>query len=91
MVALTKEIPLRRFMTATEGISALRETRAAVLEDYSWFLGKTALSTDALQAEFATKEMKQEMFRRADAFGCRVYDVLRYFADEHAYTRYLLV
>ncbi len=91
IVAITKRTPFQRFMHATRGITKLESARGAVAEDYVWFMQHTALKTDELQGHFTTLEERAEMFRRADVFGQRVYEVLRYFAATNRYERYLVV
>lgn len=48
----------------------------SVIEDYAWFLEKTALSTDDLQAEFDDKTERTRLFDRAGKYGDRMFDLL---------------
>jgi hypothetical protein len=91
VVDLTTATPLERFRNATEGVHDLARVREAILEDYQWFLGNTELSTTALTEKFNSKEAKIELFRRADVFGQRMYEVLDYFAGRNNYRRYLVI
>jgi hypothetical protein len=88
---LTRANPLHRLLTATEGVSNLAGVRRAILEDYRWFMELTGRSTDDLHAEFESKENRVELFRRAEIFGQRVYDVLAFFAARNNYSRYLVI
>ncbi len=91
IVAITRRTPFERFMRATDAVADLRSVRASVAEDYAWFMQQTALKTDDLQGLFQGQQQRAEMFRRADVFGQRVYDVLRYFAARNNYERFLVV
>ena len=89
--SLASSVPLDRFLAATEGDAGLDELCSEVLEDYQWFMERTALSTGDLRALFESKEDKQEMFSRAEKFGERVYGVLAHFAEKNDYHRFLVV
>jgi len=91
IVELGRITPLDRFLSVTSSISGLDAVRNAVLQDYEWFLQNTALSTPELTALFDSSDTKIEMFRRAEVYGDRVYQVLKYFSERNGYTRYLIV
>lgn len=91
IMALTRKMPLERLVDAIEPHPDLSATRKAIVEDYVWFMEQTALSTEDLQKRFVAVEEKGEMFRRADAFGARVYDALHFVAERNAYKRHLVI
>jgi predicted nucleotidyltransferase len=91
IVELGRVAPLDRFLSVASPIRDLDEVRQAVLQDYEWFLQNTALSTSELTSRFDSSDTKMEMFRRAEVYGDRVYQVLKYFAERNGYSRYLIV
>jgi hypothetical protein len=91
IVALTRRTPLQRFMDATASVAPLAQVRRAIIDDYSWFMQLTGQSTEELHAHFVEKPSKVELFRRADVFGQRIYEVLAYFAERNRYSRYLVI
>jgi predicted nucleotidyltransferase len=91
IVELGRLAPLDRFLSVASPIKDLDEVRQAVLQDYEWFLRNTALTTAELTSRFDSTDTKLEMFRRAEVYGDRVYQVLKYFAERNGYARYLIV
>lgn len=91
IITLVEKVPLDRFLAAVEPVQALHELSEAIISDYEWFMGKTALPTEELRDLFESKEARTELFSRADTFSQRVYDVLTFFAEQHKYSRYLVV
>lgn len=87
ILSLAKEVPLDRFLQSTDGSSGLAE----VVEDYEWFLRLTALSTEELTQKFDDQGEKKQMFKRAELFGQRVYDMLEELARANNYQRFLVI
>lgn len=91
IVGLAKKVPLDRFRDALTEIDALRPVVDQVLEDYAWFMENTSLSAEQLTALFDSTEQKVILFKRADAFGLRVFEALDHVARQNGYSRYLVM
>ncbi len=91
VVQLSERIPLDRFYLALEKLNDLHSLRSEILDDYAWFMEKTALSTEDLTVLFESKEEKIRMFQRADDFGLKVYKALAHCAESNGYSRYLVI
>lgn len=91
IIGLTDKVPLARFRDAVADFADLKPTVASVVDDYEWFLNKTRLSAEELTALFDDSEQKTLLFRRADEFGSKVFEVLDYVAKRNGYSRYLVM
>jgi predicted nucleotidyltransferase len=87
---LLREPPLDRLLKVLDE-HGLKKERQEVMELYTWFLKKTALSTDELVKLFNNKRSKSEMFAKGDKFGDLVFRILREVTKDTEYMRYLVI
>ncbi len=70
-------IPLARLNLVAENRPQTRSHVDALRGEYSWFLEQTADGNEALQARFTDKQVRIEMFRRANEYRTKMFDLLR--------------
>jgi hypothetical protein len=83
--------PVERLIKVLEHYPELAGEISNALELYSWFLGRTGLSTEKLEDYFASRDNREEAFSKADAFGLEIFKVLRFVSEKSGNLRYLLV
>lgn len=77
VIELTRLTPRARLLSVADRIPAVRPAIEDVLERYSWFLEKTGLSQENLEAHFADKQRRVEMFERANQYGDAMFALLQ--------------
>ena len=77
VLELILQTPRERLLSVAERVPETRPMVEAVLEGYAWFLEKTGLPTDKLEAQFSDKEKRIEMFNQAKKFGDTMFELLR--------------
>ena len=91
VVRLATITPRGRLEDIAEKVPALRTTIETLLSEYEWFLQLTGLSTEDLHRHFHDKSRRTEAFARANAFGDKIYDLLRKADEDFGYLRYLVI
>jgi predicted nucleotidyltransferase len=74
---ITKLTPRERLRSVPKRVPTASELVARVLREYEWFLAKTSLSTDQLEAQFADKAQRLGMFERATKYGDVMFDLIK--------------
>jgi predicted nucleotidyltransferase len=69
--------PRERLARVAENIPEARDLVDRILQDYAWFLEQTALATEDLDQLFVNGDSKREMFKRADSYAAKLFDLLK--------------
>ncbi|RTL53018.1 MAG: hypothetical protein EKK40_06385 [Bradyrhizobiaceae bacterium] len=83
--------PVQRLAFAAQTSPAVQQKVVEALHLHSWFLRKTALSTDQLEKYFSVKANRIEAFSRAREFGNKIFEILEIMDKDHSNMRYLVV
>ena len=83
--------PMERIAEVAERVPGAHPSANRALELYCWFLERTALSTEDLEAYSSSKDNKHEAFDYAQRFGDTIFDILRAIDADHPSLRYLVV
>jgi hypothetical protein len=73
---ILKITPRERLIMIGERIPATNEHVSEVLDEYSWFLEKTGLTTEELRSYFSEKSKRTEMFDKANRYGDLMYKLI---------------
>ena len=76
VVAMTQLTPRERLLSIPSRLSEVKSEVDEVLERYTWFLEMTGLTTADLEAQFADKQQRTEMFRQANEYGDAMFRLL---------------
>lgn len=68
--------PRERLARVAENMPGTKSQVELILDDYAWFLSQTALPTEDLEKLFMNADSKREMFKRADDYARKLYDLL---------------
>ncbi len=74
---LTKLTPRQRLESVKDHLPCIAATVDEVIHQYEWFLEMTGLPTTGLESNFADKERRTTMFRRAREYGDAVFSLLQ--------------
>ncbi|MBS4014798.1 MAG: nucleotidyltransferase domain-containing protein, partial [Bacteroidetes bacterium] len=93
VIEVTNLTPRKRLQEVIDRIPTLRESGQKLLSGYSWFLEKTALETNVLEALFINEKTQSEMDRKATEFGEAMFDLLICLDKETSFPllRYLVI
>lgn len=91
VVSICKRSPAERLKWIAEGKPKLLSSVEACLESYRWFLKQTALPTADLERYFASERNRASAFANAEAFGDKMFEILRALGDGNKSLRYLVV
>ena len=91
VLSLLKNPPLDRLLSVLEPRPELHDLRDRIVDQYGWFLDKTALTTEEITKLFDDRETKSDMFRRGDAFGALVFEILKRVSSDDDYLRYMVI
>ncbi len=76
MKSIVRITPRERLLRVADQIPALGATVTHLLEEYSWFLTQTALTTEDLQAIFENEEGRRRHFDRAERYVDSLYKMI---------------
>lgn len=91
LVGITKLTPLERFLMLADRVPATKLLLRDALAEYAWFLERTALSTEDLQAYFLDRKNRVEGFGRMKKFGDLIYEVVKVTGEERKTLRFIVV
>jgi predicted nucleotidyltransferase len=74
---LTEMTPRERLESVAARLPTTRDAVSEVLSQYAWFLEMTGLPTQRLEDHFSDKERRIEMFRKANAYGDTMFQLLQ--------------
>lgn len=92
--ALTEMSPRERLQSISTRIPQIAAAVDEVLNEYEWFLEKTGLTIDQIEGHFVDREKRKEMFRKANGYGDKMYNLLLEIdkADpKHSFLRYVVM
>jgi len=76
ILELVSVTPRERLGLVAQNLPQTQPLVDAVLSEYAWFLEQTGLPTEDLEKLFIDKDQKRVMFRRADAYAAKLFDLL---------------
>lgn len=82
ILELVSITPRERLARVSQNIPATGPLVQAVLDEYAWFLEQTGLPTEQLDEMFLDRDQKRAVFGRADAYGAKLYALLKAIDDE---------
>ena len=88
LVGLT---PRQRLQRIPDCIPGAKDKIEEILEQYSWFLQMTSLSTDKLDEHFADKEKIRKAFEMANDYGDKMFQLLQLADEKYNIFRYLVI
>jgi predicted nucleotidyltransferase len=95
VIKLVTLTPTERLRYVGEHLPETRTAVDAILEEYVWFLSRTALPKEELHALFVDRSSKTELFGRATAYGQLMFELLKsidaHTEQEQGFLRYLVV
>lgn len=74
---MTRLTPRQRLQSITSRMPAAADAVGQVLDRYSWFLDMTGLPTPELEAHFADKQQRTDMFKKANEYGDSMFRLLQ--------------
>ena len=91
LVSLCKLSPIEKLLKLTTRNPDLRPQVLSALQEYRWFLDKTALSSEQLESFFSKKRNRTTAFQHAKRFGDLMYEVVSKSASKTNTLRYLVI
>jgi len=95
VIEQTHLTPRERLESIALRIPETEKAVQAVLDQYAFFLEKTGLTTDELQAHFSDKKKRTEMFQTANEYGNEMFTLLHTLdnvqKDDSKFLRYLVI
>ena len=83
--------PRQRLQKIGEMVNGTEDVLNNIFDEYRWFLELTGLSTDDLRAHFKSREERKQIFRRANEFGSKIYELLQLVDASSGIMRYLVI
>ncbi|MDI9853995.1 hypothetical protein [Comamonas sp. 17RB] len=77
VVNMVKMTPRDRLKDVARRLPVVEQSVDKVLNEYSWFIEKTGLSTEELEREFSDEENRAKMFARANSYGDEMYSLIQ--------------
>jgi len=78
---LVLKTPRERLKVVVDNMPSLSNDVARLLEEYSWFIEKTGLSSEDLEKDFSEKEKVDEFFKKANDYGKSFFKLLQKIDD----------
>lgn len=91
LISVCRKSPVERLLMLAERRPSTKDKVALALTSYHWFLKKTEMSTESLDAYFSDRENRVIAFQRAKSFGDQIFDLVKMVAEEAGTLRYLVV
>jgi len=91
LLDLVVHTPRQRLESVGAKFPVSSDTLRSLLADYDWFLGLTGLPTSELEANFANRNQRREIFDRANAYGDKMFELLRLIDPANEIIRYLVI
>ena len=91
LLELVGRTPRQRLERIGAKFPVSSDVLGSLLADYDWFLGLTGLPTSELEGHFANREQRRAIFSRANAFGDKMFQLLRLIDPDNEIIRYLVI
>lgn len=91
LLVICRLTPIERLLQLSEREPLVIDAVKQALEQYHWFLEKTAITTHELEAYFSVGNNRKEAFTHASKFGDAIYSVVNTAATQANTLRYLVV
>lgn len=91
LITVCQLSPVDRLFELAQRRPEISDVLKQALSLYHWFLQKTELSTEELEAYFGCRANRVKAFQQAKTFGDQFYDILRITSAETGTIRYLVV
>lgn len=91
LVLICRRSPVERLLSVAESQPSTVSAVASALTSYHWFLGRTEMSTEELEAYFSVRDNRVFAFKKAKDFGDQIFNLVKMVAEEAGTLRYLVV